>query len=208
MGCGSKCFYIIRRPSMKRTAVRVIHLNPDTMTRIRSVFATLAIIAVASPAFAQSTTDAPIALGRVNLISANPIGLLFEWYNAEFEHALKPTVSLAVAASSYDIDDTRYASVDGIARYYPSARALKGFSIGASVGFIDLDDHYDYSNCIGCNNDSGTSATIGVRGDYVWILGRDQRFAVGAGIGAKRILNDALGTEGVPIGRLSIGYAW
>ena len=184
------------------------HLNQNAMTRIRSVVATLAFIAVASPAFAQATTDAHTGLGRMNLVSANPIGLLFEWYNAEYEHALKSTVSLAVAASSYDIDNTRYASVDGIARYYPSARALKGFSIGASVGFIDLNDHYDYGNCIGCNDDSGTSPTIGIRGDYVWILGRDQRFAVGAGIGAKRLLNSDLGTEGVPIGRLSIGYAW
>jgi hypothetical protein len=208
MGCGSKCFYINERPYLKRAAAPLIYLNPIAMNRLRFVVATLAFAAVASPAFAQSTTETRSGLARMNLISANPIGLLFEWYNAEFEHALKSTVSLAVAASSYDLDNTRYASVDGIARYYPSARALKGFSIGASVGFIDLDDHYDYSNCIGCGNDSGTSATIGVRGDYVWILGRDQRFAVGAGIGAKRILNDALGTEGVPIGRLSIGYAW
>jgi hypothetical protein len=178
------------------------------MNRLRFVVATLAFVAVASPAFAQSTTETRAGLARTNLVSANPIGLLFEWYNGEFEHAVTPTVSLGIAGSSYDIDNTRYASVDGIARYYPAARALRGFSIGASVGFIDLNDHQNYDNCIGCTPDSGTSATIGVRGDYVWIIGKEQRFAVAAGIGAKRLLNDNLGTEGVPIGRLSIGYAW
>lgn len=185
----------------------MIHLNPILMNRLRFVVAALAFAAVASPVFAQSTSETRSGLARTNLISANPIGLLFEWYNGEFEHAVKPTVSLGVAASSYDIDNSRYASVDGIARYYPAARALRGFSIGLSAGFIDIKDDYG-SDCFSCSDDSGSSATIGVRGDYIWILGKDQRFAVAAGIGAKRLLSDNLGTEGVPIGRLSIGYAW
>lgn len=194
--------------SIKGRPLRLIYLNPIVMNRLRFVVATLAFAAIASPAFAQSTTETRSGMARTNLVSSNPIGLLFEWYNGEFEHAVKPTVSLGVAASSYDFDNSRYSSVDGIARYYPAARALRGFSIGVSAGFIDINDNYDYGNCIGCTNDSGSSATIGVRGDYVWIIGKDQRFAVAAGIGAKRLLSNDLGTEGVPIGRLSIGYAW
>ena len=195
------------RPHLRRTAARLIYLNPIFMNRFRFVVATLTFAAIASPAFAQSTAETRSGLARKNLVSANPIGLLFEWYNGEFEHAVTPTVSLGVAGSSYDFDNSRYASVDGIARYYPAARALKGFSIGVSAGFIDINDDYN-SDCLGCYDDSGSSATIGVRGDYVWILGKDQRFAVAAGIGAKRLLSNDLGTEGVPIGRLSIGYAW
>lgn len=163
-----------------------------------------AIAVAANTASAQRVEDSRTGMQRVNLVSANPIGLLFEWYNGEYERALSSTVSLAAAASAYDIDNTDYQSVDGIIRYYPSGRAVRGFSIGASVGYINLDEEFD---CIGCDED-GSSATIGVRADYVWILGRDQRFAAAAGIGAKRLLNDELGTEGVPIGRLSIGYAW
>lgn len=163
-----------------------------------------AIAATATTASAQRVEETRSGVPRVNLISANPIGILFEWYNGEYERALNSTVSLAGAASAYDFDDARYGSVDGIVRYYPSGRALRGFSIGASAGFISIDEDFD---CEGCDDD-GTSATIGVRADYVWILGRDQRFAAAAGIGAKRLLSDDLGTEGVPIGRLSIGYAW
>ena len=166
-----------------------------------------AIAVTATTASAQRVEETRSGVPRVNLVSANPIGILFEWYNGEYERALSSTVSLAAAASAYDFDDERYGSVDGIVRYYPSGRALRGFSIGASVGFINVDDDYDDS-CIGCEDGDGSSATIGVRADYVWILGRDQRFAAAAGIGAKRLLSDVYGTEGVPIGRLSIGYAW
>ncbi|MEO8577643.1 MAG: DUF3575 domain-containing protein [Gemmatimonadales bacterium] len=174
------------------------------MKRLRLAITALAFVAAASPAFAQSVDGSRSGLARPNLISANPIGLLFQWYNAEFEHAVAPTVSLAVAASSYDFDNARYGSVDGIVRYYPAARAVKGFSIGASVGFIDINE----DPCEFCSDDSGSSATVGVRADYVWIIGRDQHFSAQAGVGAKRLFNNDLGTEGVPIGRLSIGWAW
>jgi hypothetical protein len=159
---------------------------------------------IASPALAQSSDATHAGITRANLISANPIGLLFEWYNGELEHAITPTASLAVSGTSYDLNDSRYTSVDGIARYYPSARALHGFSVGGSIGFVSVND-----NCSNCSNTNDFSAaTIGVRGDYVWILGRDQRFSVETGIGAKRILSNRADVEGLPIGRLSIGYAW
>ena len=174
------------------------------MKRIRLAVTAFAFVAIASPALAQSVDGTRSGLARQNLVSANPIGLLFEWYNAEYERAVSPTVSLAAAASSYSFDDATYASVDGIVRYYPGARALKGFSIGASVGYIDIDE----DTCQGCTDESGSSATLGVRADYVWILGRDQHLTAAAGIGAKRLLSNDLGTEGVPIGRLSIGWAW
>jgi hypothetical protein len=168
----------------------------------RMLFAAALVAASSSAASAQTVEGTRAGMPRVNLISANPIGLLFEWYNGEFEHALSSTVSLAVSGSRFDFDDANYTGIDGIARYYPSGRALRGFSFGLSAGFVSVND-----DCDTCDDD-GSSATIGVRGDYVWILGRDQRFAVAAGIGAKRLLNDNLGTEGLPVGRLSIGYAW
>ena len=172
--------------------------------KVSRVLLTAALFAAsATVASAQTVEGSKVGMPRVNLISANPIGLLFEWYNGEYEHAVNSTASLAVAASRFDFDGPTYTSIDGIGRYYPSGKALRGFSFGISVGFVDVD-----ANCTECGDDDGTSATVGVRGDYVWILGRDQRFSVATGIGAKRLINDNLGTEGLPIGRLSIGYAW
>jgi hypothetical protein len=177
------------------------------MKNFRTLAIALAVVSVSSVASAQRVEGTRSGMPRVNLVSANPIGLLFEWYNGEFEHAMSPTVSLAVAGSHFGLDDSDYTSLDGIARYYPAGKALRGFSFGMSLGVVNVNDDADGS-CFGCEDQDGTSATIGVRGDYVWILGRDQRFAVAAGIGAKRLLNNDLGTEGLPIGRLSIGYAW
>jgi hypothetical protein len=177
------------------------------MKTFRTCATVVAVLAFASAASAQRVEGDRSGMPRVNLVSANPIGLLFEWYNGELEHAFSSTTSLAVAASRFDLDDVNYTSLDGIARYYPSGRALRGFSIGVSAGVVKVDDEFE-GTCIGCDEDDGTSATIGIRGDYVWILGRDQRFSVATGIGAKRLINNDFGTEGLPIGRLSIGYAW
>lgn len=169
-----------------------------------------AVVASAATASAQSIAGSSPGGARVNLVSANPIGLLFEWYNGEVEHALGSTASVAAAASSIpdiDSDNSRYSAGDVIFRYYPAARAVRGFSIGASAGLVNYNDanSCDYTGCV---DESGTSGAIGVRGDYVWTMGRDQHFAVAVGIGAKRIIGKDIGTEGLPIGRLSIGYAW
>lgn len=166
--------------------------------------AAFATAVVSYAAGAQSVDATRSGIARVNLVSSNPIGLLFGWYNGEFEHAVSPTVSLAVAGTSFDLDDARYTSVDGIIRYYPSARAIRGFSVGLSVGYVGVNEDPCGEFC---EEDDYSSATLGVRGDYVWILGRDQRFSVAAGIGAKRILRDS-DPNGLPIGRLSLGYAW
>src|SRR5687768_4894468 len=157
-----------------------------------SLFAAAAALALSSSATAQSVEGDRAGIPRRNLISANPIGLLFEWYNGEFEHAMSSTASLAASASTFDFDEERYTAIDGIARYYPQGRALRGFSVGASAGFVSVDDDED---CEFCDDNSGSSATLGIRGDYVWIIGRDQIFAVATGVGAKRVLSDDLGTN-------------
>lgn len=179
------------------------------MTRIRSaLFGCLIVFAASSPAVAQSVSSDQAGPPRTNLISTNPIGIIFEWFNGEFEHAVNPTMSLALAATRFDFDNANYTAVDGIARYYPTARAIRGFSFGGSVGFVNVGED---TNCSGCTPFDESAFTIGVRGDYVWILGRDQRFAVAAGVGAKRLFysdENNNGSEGLPIGRLSVGYAW
>ena len=166
--------------------------------------AALATIAIASSASAQSIEQDRRGVARQNLVSANPIGLLFEWYNGEFERAFSSVASVAVAGSRFDFfDNDFYTAIDGIVRYYPNGRALRGFSLGGSAGLIRVD-----TDCFQCEDESESVFTVGVRGDYVWILGRDQHFAVAAGVGAKRLFGNSVGEAGLPIGRLSIGYAW
>ncbi|HMA19208.1 MAG TPA: hypothetical protein VKO87_00325 [Gemmatimonadaceae bacterium] len=177
------------------------------MKSIRWCLIALALVVSAGTASAQTVAGSLSGVQRLNLVSANPIGLLFEWYNGEFEHAISSTASVAFAASRFSFDDPEHYTVaDAIVRYYPAARAIRGFSVGASIGLVN---HHDNSSCFDvCTNYNGTTAAIGVRGDYVWIIGRDQHFSVATGIGAKRVIGNDIGTEGLPIGRLSIGYAW
>lgn len=161
----------------------------------------LAFAAIAATASAQSTPSS--GPERLTLISANPIGLLFEWYNGEIEHAVAPKVSIAVAGSRFDAWDDRYENVDGILRYYPAGRAINGFSVGTSGGYARV------TSCDNCFNKFEESVfALGVRADYVWLLGKDKHFAAAAGIGAKRLFGVNEATAGVPIGRLSLGYAW
>ncbi|MGK2960632.1 MAG: hypothetical protein ACSLFK_00655 [Gemmatimonadaceae bacterium] len=167
----------------------------------------MAALALASPLPAQSVEGTRDGIPRTNLISSNPIGLLFEWYQGEFERAISPTVSLAAAFASFSLSDDDISSLDGIARYYPGARALRGFSLGVSGGISGVkEDDCAFDTC---SRDKYTAVTLGIRGDYVWLLGRDQNLAVAAGIGAKRLFADKVnGIEGLPVARLSIGYAW
>lgn len=179
------------------------------MRRIPQILsaAAIALVAASGQAFAQSVSAPPGGIARLNLVSANPIGLLFQWYNGEIEHALNSTMTVAAAGSSFSgvYAENRYTIADGIVRYYPSGSALRAFSVGASVGVVQVRDDV-CPNCL--NNDSGTAATIGIRGDYVWLLGSDQHFSVATGIGARRVLGKGISQEALGIGRLSIGYAW
>lgn len=174
--------------------------------RLRHALMVGLVLATASPVRAQSSDMGDVP--RLNLVSTNPIGIVFEWFNGEYERAIASAASVAVAGSHFDFDGFQYTSVDGIFRYYPTERALRGFSFGGSLGFLTASANTD---CVGCENNSESAFSIGVRGDYVWILGRPQHFAVAAGIGAKRVFYSNDGSSGsgaLPIGRLSIGYAW
>ena len=127
-----------------------------------SVFAAAALFAAAAPAAAQSIDGERAGIARTKLISANPIGLLFEWYNGEFEYAFSSTASVAVAASTFDFWDNneRYTALDGIARYYPQGRALRGLSVGASLGIVS-------STIATCASPARTGRhllTLGIRG--------------------------------------------
>ena len=163
-------------------------------------------------ALAQSSDAVSAGVKRSNVVSANPIGFLFQWYNGEFEHAVSPTVSLAVATSIFTSDvlsdsGNNYYIADVIARYYPAARASRGFSVGVTFGMAAVNEK-DKCTEFSCADQTNSAATVGVRGDYVWILGRRQHFVVATGIGARRVVGGDISNNALPIGRISLGYAW
>ena len=177
-------------------------------------FVLLALTLTATTARAQ-TVDVPV---QSNVLSINPFGFLFEWYNAEFEHAFSSTTTWSVGVGHLnfggddDNDETSYTSADIKLRYYPSAEAPTKFSAGIAFGYSRVSDE-DLDLLGNVSEDDFDALSIGIDLGYSWLLGRTRQFFIGTGIGAKRLFpigegDDDDETFGYPTVRLSIGYAF
>jgi hypothetical protein len=157
--------------------------------------AALAALGTAPAAQAQEA-EAP---QYQQVISANPLGLLLEFFNAEYERRLTPFSTAGVGGSTLSSDGDDYVNADAFWRYYPQGRALDGFAFGVKAGITSFDgDIYP---------------GIGFDANYSWLLGKKNNFYVGTGIGLKRLIGepDENGDflEYVPTIRLvNIGFAF
>lgn len=142
-----------------------------------------AIVLAACPAAAQSTAPAPVP--HLQTVSANPFGLVFGWFNAEYERKLTPTLTWGLSGSMLDIDDFEYRHGNALLRYYPQGAALKGFFLGLRTGVYQV-SHDDPGD------ENATFAGAGFELGYTWLLGPAQRVAISLGAGANRLFGDAL----------------
>lgn len=174
----------------------------------------LALAALPSFAGAQTTTqmvtwnDKQVPL-RENVVSINPLGLVFEYFSGEFEHSVSRAASLAIAGSYASPFSFTYTSFDVIGRYYPAEAGLRGFSIGPTIGYTHVKD--DFQCFGGCGSTSKNALTTGIQIDYSWILGPSQHFGIELGIGAKRLYyqgNKGQASDALPTGRISVGYSF
>lgn len=191
---------------------------------LRATSLVASALLAAAPLAAQSTTQAPdtivverptviVPRGSLppapvhhNLVSFQPINAVLESYQAEYERTLSPTVTAGIGGNLWNPGSSHYRSGDLKLRYYPNARALQGFSFGVSGGYarIASDD----------SNDAIVhGATAGVLFEYNWLLGAEQNFHVGMGLGAKTIFgrhDDFISDVNwhYPTARISIGWAF
>lgn len=135
-----------------------------------------------------------------NVVSANPIGLLIDLFNAEYERStgLTSTVGVGGSTSSEDRDfgeTQRYLNLDVFYRYYPSGMTYEGWNFGAKVGVTQLRSGGSY---LGYGFDINRS----------WLLGPTERFYVGTGFGLKRLIGAPEYDRYVPTFRFNIGRAF
>lgn len=152
------------------------------------------VIGAATPSAAQ---DAPSP--RHQVISANPFGLLLEFFNAEYERKVSTSATAGVGGSFLTNSDDEYVNADFFYRYYPSGKPLEGWAFGVKAGVTKV-------------SNSGTFFGFGFDANWSWLLGANDNFYVGAGFGLKRLFGASdsdFGLELIPTIRIiNIGYAF
>lgn len=143
------------------------------------------------------------------VVSINPLALVvLGLVSADYEQTLSQTTTGGVAAEYFDWRDRGYLSIDGKLRYYVSGRALEGLAIGTLVGFtrVGEDDEEEDER----SRRSGSAIGVGFTAEYQWLLGDDERLALTAGVGGKRLffISDTVGQRALPMVRLSLGWAF
>jgi hypothetical protein len=183
-------------PTARRTGDGpVIRDGEGTMKTMGTVgLVMMALAFAAGGAAAQEVIDTPYT-GPKQVVSVNPFGIVFEWFNLEYERRLSPTVTAGAAGSYVGLDngDDHYFSANALLRYYPQGRALTGFYFGGRTGIYDVSEG---------NNDEvffGFGFEIG----YTWLLGVNDNFQISLGAGASRVFGGTLdGSEAIPTVRL------
>ncbi|MFN2563572.1 MAG: hypothetical protein ABR499_01005, partial [Gemmatimonadaceae bacterium] len=174
------------------------------MIRRHLVCALIVALGVAPPlvpeAGAQDRGASIYPIPYRTIVGINPLGIPFEIGSIEVEGIVLPGISLGGAASysalGDDDDDglgegdARYTSGDIKVRYYPGEVALRGFAVGLALGVTRFSKVVDRGPAAApqFQREAVTAPTISVLADYNFLLGARERFVVGTGIGAKRLL--------------------
>jgi hypothetical protein len=137
-----------------------------------------AILVFGSLSAASAQQGVPIQ--REQVVSANPFGLLFELFNAEYERRITEGSTAGLGGSFYLGGDEDYYNADAFWRFYPGGRAFEDWAFGVKGGVTNLPD-------------SGTFFGMGFDVNRSWILGANRNFYVGAGIGLKRLFGPGAG---------------
>lgn len=158
--------------------------------------ASLAVLSFAHLAGAQDRGAPIYPIPFRAIIGLNPLGIPFDIGAFEVEGVVLPGISLGAAGSYSSLSDDqgngegdpRWASGDVKVRYYPGEVALRGFSVGLGLGVTSYSEKRNVGTPAVLRRESLTAPTISVLADYNFLLGARQRFVVGTGFGAKRLL--------------------
>src|SRR5690606_38850798 len=108
-------------------------------TRALVVLALAGVLGSAAPAGLHGQQA-----GHQQVISANPFGLLLEFFNAEYERIVSESATAGVGGSTFSADDDRYVNADVFWRFYPGGEPLDGWAFGAKAGITSVADQGTY----------------------------------------------------------------
>jgi hypothetical protein len=135
-----------------------------------TVLAVVAAVATTPLSAWQAAEDPP-----VQVISANPFGLLLGLFNSEYERVVSESATVGVGGSTFSSEgEVEYVNADLFWRFYPTGNPLNGWAFGAKVGITALDD--------------GAYFGYGFDLNRSWVLGKQDNFYVGFGFGLKRLV--------------------
>ena len=177
---------------------------------MRHIPTVVTILAMCStPALAQKNATKP-PVPHHQVISTDPFGLLFNWFNADYERKVTPATTLGVSAAHFAALDTSNAALT--VRWYPQQAALDGFYIGARAGAYRFETYeYEYTAPPARPADPNlrTYPTyhkrqhvlpgVGIDMGYNWLLGPKQNVSVGLGFGMARLLGRGDRVEIFPV---------
>lgn len=176
-----------------------------------------------APAVAAGQSAAqPAPLLPQQSVATNPLAIPFGVFSLEYEAALPtPGFTVGIGGSYYADEGDRDTWAELKALYYPNETPFRGFSVGLSAGVHSARNIPGCDELFGgCSFDGNgtqvrrtqTAPTLGVLVSYDWLLGRAERFRIGLGVGAKRVLKDVDGNDPLqqvyPDGRFVMGVVF
>jgi hypothetical protein len=181
-----------------------------------TVAVAVALSAASVTAAAQASSPPPAPLLPQQSIAVNPLAIPFGVFSAEYEAALpSPGFTFGVGGTYYASGSDRDAWAEAKGMYYPGEIPFRGFSVGLTAGVqSSRGNTSDCSFVTGCQTGrkTQTAPTLGVLVSYDWLIGRQERFRVGLGAGAKRILKNVKSGDPLPQvfpdGRFVIGLVF
>jgi hypothetical protein len=162
-------------------------------------FSILALAASATFARAQEADTAAVGQQQ-NLITANPFGYVFGWYNVEYEREVGSGKTLGFTASTASPGNDRVVAGNAIFRFYPQGNAFRGLYLGGRTGAYYVDELFDEGVFFGAGFEIG----------YTWLMGARKNWYLGLGAGVTRIFGGEVDGSGViPQVRLvNFGYSF
>ena len=160
--------------------------------------ATFAGTLFAAPLAAQASAGAYGASSYRGFVGINPLGIPFDIFSIEAEGWLLPGFTVGGSGSYNSVRgdigaggrDPRFGSGDVKVRYYPAEIPFRGLAVGLGLGVTRYSSVVQVATPGGLGEDRQhvTAPTISIFGDYNYLIGARQRFVVGTGVGAKRLL--------------------